>query len=465
MYLTVKSCVVTNGQQSDFFSVSTGVRQGENLSPVLFAIYINDLESSLGSKACQEVPIGKYQELNTMLRLMILLYADDTAVLSNSPQGLQRCLDALAVYCDKWKLTVNATKTQVVIFSKRRTQGNMFTYMGRRLEQVESFKYLGVKFNWNGKFTECKKHLRDQGLRAMYAIINKGRKLQLPLDIMLHLFDSTVVPILLYSCEVWGESDCEIIERLHRQFCKHILYLKDSTPNCMIYGETGRFPLALTVKQRTVKYWAKIITNTNAESLVVKTYNILFRLYSEGEYLSPWLEGVKNILCENGFGNIWYNQAFPSIEWLSEALKTRLQDQFKQEWNGSVQTMPKCATYKLFKGDWGQPKYLLILPRQLRIPLSKFRTSNHKLAIERGRYNNIVRHERKCNLCTENKLGDEFHFLLECPSLNELRQKYLPSIVQSPRNIISLTKLMTDEKKKTLYKLSQFVREGLNIVH
>ena len=50
MYKGIKSCVSYNGEQSSFFSSFGGVRQGKNLSPVLFALFLNDLESFLCDK-------------------------------------------------------------------------------------------------------------------------------------------------------------------------------------------------------------------------------------------------------------------------------------------------------------------------------------------------------------------------------------------------------------------------------
>ena len=55
MYKGIKSCVSYNGEQSSFFSSFRGVRQGENLSPVLFALFLNDLESFLCDKSCNGV--------------------------------------------------------------------------------------------------------------------------------------------------------------------------------------------------------------------------------------------------------------------------------------------------------------------------------------------------------------------------------------------------------------------------
>ena len=55
MYKGIKSCFSYNGEQSSFFSSFRGVIQGENLSPVLFVLFLNDLESFLCHKSCNGV--------------------------------------------------------------------------------------------------------------------------------------------------------------------------------------------------------------------------------------------------------------------------------------------------------------------------------------------------------------------------------------------------------------------------
>ena len=53
-----------------------------------------------------------------MLKLYLLLYADDIVIFSNTSEGLQKGLDILSDYCQKWKLTVNIDKTKVMVFEK-----------------------------------------------------------------------------------------------------------------------------------------------------------------------------------------------------------------------------------------------------------------------------------------------------------------------------------------------------------
>ena len=64
MYQNIKSCISHNGQQSVYFQCFRGVRQGENLSPILSAIFLNDLETFLENNNCKGVDINfRYEDL------------------------------------------------------------------------------------------------------------------------------------------------------------------------------------------------------------------------------------------------------------------------------------------------------------------------------------------------------------------------------------------------------------------
>jgi hypothetical protein len=56
--------------------------------------------------------------------------------------------------------------------------------------------------------------------------------------------------ILLYGSEVWGYENLKILEQIHLKFCKRILKVRNTTPNVIVYGELGRFPLEIRVKLR-----------------------------------------------------------------------------------------------------------------------------------------------------------------------------------------------------------------------
>ena len=71
-------------------------------------------------------------------------------------------------------------------------------------------------------------------------MLTKAKKLQLSVDIQCHLFDHLILPILLYGSEVWGHEDIKQIEVFHRKFLRTLLSVGSYTPDCMVYGETGR---------------------------------------------------------------------------------------------------------------------------------------------------------------------------------------------------------------------------------
>ena len=132
MYKNVESRVKLDNKLSQEFLCMTGVRQGECLSPIHFALYLNDLEQELITRGADVVDTG-------LLKLFLLLYADDIIIFSESASGLQNGLNILHDYCQKWKLTVNVDKSKVMVFRKggRRPQNLVFMYGDINLEIVK----------------------------------------------------------------------------------------------------------------------------------------------------------------------------------------------------------------------------------------------------------------------------------------------------------------------------------------
>ena len=54
------------------------------------------------------------------VKLFVIMYVDDTALVVKSTSNLQNILNLFQEYCIKWKLKVNIDKTKVIIFSKER---------------------------------------------------------------------------------------------------------------------------------------------------------------------------------------------------------------------------------------------------------------------------------------------------------------------------------------------------------
>ena len=101
----------------------------------------------------------------------------------------------------------------------------------------------------------------EQARRAMFAVIQKSRKLGIPVSLQLHLFNVMIAPTLLYESEFWGCENLNIIQQFQLKICKLILGTKSSTPNCMVYGELGIGPVISHAKSRVLCFWAKLLTS------------------------------------------------------------------------------------------------------------------------------------------------------------------------------------------------------------
>ena len=163
MYKNVKSCVMLNGQKTDFFACNTDVRQGENLSPFLFCVFLNDLEDFLGNNCIVngvECNSHMVEDIAfSYLKLFVLLYADDTVILAENADDLSKALKVWESYCNTWKLTVNTFKSNILIFSSGRIPNYDFTLKGVPLAVVTEYKYIGVLFCRSGSFLRAKTHI------------------------------------------------------------------------------------------------------------------------------------------------------------------------------------------------------------------------------------------------------------------------------------------------------------------
>ena len=108
LYTAVSPCVRINGYYTEWFDVTSGLRQGCSLSPLLFNIFINDI--ALKIKAC-----GKSVKIDGDT-VGILLYADDIVLLADNEKELQDMLDILNNWCVFNNMSVNATKSNVMHF-------------------------------------------------------------------------------------------------------------------------------------------------------------------------------------------------------------------------------------------------------------------------------------------------------------------------------------------------------------
>ena len=242
--------------------------------------------------------------------------------------------------------------------------------------------------------------------------------------------------------------------------------MKSSTPNIMVYGETGTFPIKLDIYRRMISFWTKL-TDLESNKLSSYMYTIMYSHYlfspNTGQNKFLWLKKIKNILIECGFSGIWDNQSYPNAKWLITATKQKLHDLFLNTWYENIQNSSSSYNYRIFKKSFGFENYLTQLPFKLRKFMIKFRTRNNKLPVEIGRWNKVPLNQRLCKLCSTD-IGDEFHYLLNCKSIHEIRKKYLKRYYYTNPNILKFESIMNTKNKTEIRKICSFIGEILLLV-
>ena len=159
----------------------------------------------------------------------------------------------------------------------------------------------------------------------------------------------------------------------------------------------------------------------------------------------------------------WWTLVQPGvgdIDWFCAVFKMRLSDMFQQEWHGRICDSTRATFYRTFKDQITFSPYLDGVSSKLyRISLSRLRTSSHRLGIEIGRWRRPVlpREQRKCPRC--NKIDDEYHFLLECCILKDLRTQLIPAYYWKRPTMFKCIQLL-NSSDKTLNKLAKYVHRG-----
>lgn len=199
-YLQQRSFKVSlNGYLSNAFPIPAGVPQGSLLGPLLYSIYTSDIP-----------PLGE--------GCVFFLFADDTAIAvkgrmpTEITNKLQRCLDAFVEYASTWKIKINASKTQAVMFLHRQSYrlkpppNCTVTMDGTRVEWSSEVVYLGLLFDDKLLF---RSHV-DRSLtkysaltRSLYPLI--ARRSRLSRANKLAVYKQVLSPALLYAAPVWGQ--------------------------------------------------------------------------------------------------------------------------------------------------------------------------------------------------------------------------------------------------------------------
>ena len=209
-----KQRVLLNGATSDWTDVTSGVPQGSVLGPVLFLIYINDIDCNLNniiSKFADDTKIGK-------------------SVISQTDRlSLQNDLNNIVSWSEQWQMPFNVDKCQVLHVGRLNKNFN-YHMAGSNLNTADKIKDLGVTITSNLKFTQQCINSANKANRMLGFI--KRNFTYKSKDIILPLYLSLVRPHLEYAVQFWApylQGDIKRLEAVQRRATKLIPSLSNKS--------------------------------------------------------------------------------------------------------------------------------------------------------------------------------------------------------------------------------------------
>ncbi len=437
LYTSTMSCVRLNNIFGGWFLTNTGVRQGDNLSPTLFALFINGLAEEIKT-------LNKGVQVDDR-NVAIMLYADDIICIANNEVDLQCMIECMYKWCYKWKLKLNIEKSNIVHFRTRRQAQTkfQFQYGDKEFKKVDRYKYLGMFLDAHLSFNDGSKILSEAGGRALGGVINKFKELKdCGFDTYEKMFNTAVSPVCNYAAEIWGYKDFSWATHIQNRAMRYYLGVHRFACLGGLRGDFGwlspRFQRFIIM----VNFWNRLI-NMGNDRLTKHMFEYDHRLCSNN-----WCSEIKDIFVKLGMVQIFNQKLTCDLTTITNKLYTLM----KREWLEEIQSKPKLRTYMLFKEEFGIENYVKFhMSKRNRSLLAQFRLGILPLNIEIGRYSNMPVNERLCKLCNTNNVENEYHFLLTCPVYKEIRQKLFNNISRRNEEFSQLDTMQQFVKINTEY--------------
>ena len=159
-----------------------------------------------------------------------------------------------------------------------------------------------------------------------------------------------------------------------------------------------------------------------------------------------WCSDLKHLLHQVNMQQSFENKQITNLE----HVKNLFNDKHQQEWNEKLHTVSKLRTCVTFKSNYETETYLKLNICKAEIShLAQFRCAVLPLKIETGRFFGLNVEDRLCQVCDQNAVENEIHFLLHCTLYDDLRRTM---IVKSERRDIRLRTLTETEKLTLILK-------------
>ena len=338
-------------------------------------------------------------------------------------------LNVLQSYCLDWGLTVNVSKTAVLVFNptgRLLKESCTFKLGETSIPSAREYCYLGITFTLSGSMKNTQSKLRQKGLRSYFSLKRMIDLRHIRKTILFKLFDALLQPVASYGCQVWlphtglyklfgqargNKGPAKIIasdplENLHLSFLKWTMGVNKTTSNAAVWGDCGRYPLGIALSKLVFNYKERLeqMDSDDTPCLVRHAYK------EQKDLQLSW------------FVNLEVVQRTLELEEKNplrrpSQIRSAMKNWFVKIWQEDRTANRKLSFYNSIKREFVVESYLnLDLKGCNSKRIAQLRTSSHQFNIETGRYgtNRLKLINRVCKHCSTDDV-DTLDLILELP--------------------------------------------------
>ena len=428
------------------FTTQKGVKQGCPLSPLLFGILMDRLHSRI-QQDCPDIGVKLLDDLGTLVSH--IMYANDVVLVAQSEQDLQRLVDAMQVFCAEVGLAVNTSKSVVMVFEARPMPRPplSITVGNHRLEQVDSFKYLGVQFHTTAWLQEAGGALAQQATRAVWALW-KGAQAKglICRDTFLRIYKTQVLPIAMYGAGIWGKHYLSVAhsdsvlsspaQEVQNLFLQLISGAHDNTSRWVLHSNVNIHPVQLGYFQAAARLWNALRSDGPILRQALASDVSLFLRGHDSCWSHQFLKHGQQVGLLSDVGRLELEHlevdTIVARGFRDTDVSTKLAQFYQGLWVREAQGSPyseapredSTGSAQRFQDYIHKPGSLHHIgfhgSQHLVSTLFRFRVGAAGL---RACLHTPVHQERLCPLCEFQEVEDEKHIVKDCPAYSSIRSK------------------------------------------
>ena len=422
---------------------------------MFYTIFLDDLVQEIEK-------LGAGYELGPQLLISILLYADDMVLVAKSPRDLQRMLDVLQSFSNKWHFEINTAKTKIMTFNDD-FRRHSWTFNNQPIEEVEEFKYLGIKYSrrvtapkgrWNS-FMSDKTAATSTSSNRLYGF-GAIHHPNWSISTLAALWNVYCRSRAVYGAEIVSASQRSLdsLCAIQRRYARHLLKLNRHCNNEVVYGELDWLPMDYEFDICKIRFWYHL-HSLDESHLARQVY--LSRL--NGPTVSgSWLSEAKAAAQRYGLSMELLDK---QKDWKS-FIRQRVRKHYHEVWRQRTLISSRLDLYCQIKDRPRQNPLFKSGPKQAAIIATRLAVSSNALPVDQLRFSgnvlgrHVPREERLCNLCFK-AVGDEEHMLTSCKHLESSRLHSFKNIMKCflDFNKLGLAEKFVDysNRKKTIVML------------